>query len=160
MDPAVETLARSPKLPRLVDELQRLLRDEAERRERFYRELRDDEKAEFINGEVIVQSPVTMDHDGASASIYKVFSVYVDVHDLGYVGHEKILISLTRNDYEPDVCYFGLAKAAGLHPNQLKLPVPDFIAEVLSDSTASKDRGQKFQDYQAHGVQDRGVLRK
>jgi hypothetical protein len=32
MDPAVETLARSPKLPRLVNELQGLLREEAKRR--------------------------------------------------------------------------------------------------------------------------------
>jgi Uma2 family endonuclease len=36
--------------------------------------------------------------------------------------------------------------------NTLKYPVPDFIVEVLSDSTENNDRGVKFQDYAAHGV--------
>ena len=35
---------------------------------------------------------------------------------------------------------------------QVGKPAPDFIAEILSDSTASVDRGVKFQDYAAHGV--------
>lgn len=31
-------------------------------------------------------------------------------------------------------------------------PVPDFIVEVLSDSTKNIDRGIKFEDYAIHGV--------
>src|SRR5438067_11825753 len=75
----LEQIVHSPRLPQYVDELKEILAAERAKREKFFDELREDQKAEFINGEVIVQSPVTMDHDGASASIYKVFSVYVDV---------------------------------------------------------------------------------
>ena len=74
------------------------------------------------------------------------------MRDLGYVAHEKLLISLTRNDYEPDVCYFSKKKAATFTPNQMKFPAPDFIAEVLSESTEKNDRGVKFEDYAAHGI--------
>ena len=31
-------------------------------------------------------------------------------------------------------------------------PVPDLVVEVLSESTANRDRGIKFSDYAAHGV--------
>jgi len=34
----------------------------------------------------------------------------VEKNNLGFIGHEKILIALTRNDYEPDICYFGASK--------------------------------------------------
>ena len=75
-------------------------------------------------------------------------------HDLGYVAHEKLLICLTRNDYEPDVCFFGKDKAVKFTRRQMKFPAPDFIAEVLSESTEANDRGVKFEDYAAHGVQE------
>jgi Uma2 family endonuclease len=34
----------------------------------------------------------------------------------------------------------------------LKYPIPDFIVEVLSETTSKNDRGVKYQDYAAHGV--------
>ena len=68
------------------------------------------------------------------------------------MGYEKNLVCLTRNDYEPNVVFYGQEKAARLQPDQMKLPAPDFIVEVLSPSTEHHDRGVKFQDYAAHGV--------
>jgi Uma2 family endonuclease len=65
---------------------------------------------------------------------------------------EKALCVFPRNDYEPDVCFFGASKAASLTPRQLKFPAPDFVAEILSDSTQATDLGDKFQDFEAHGV--------
>ena len=37
-------------------------------------------------------------------------------------------------------------------PRHLRLSVPDFACEVLSESTARRDPGVKFRDYEAHGV--------
>jgi Uma2 family endonuclease len=77
---------------------------------------------------------------------------YVNEHDAGWVGYEKVMISLSRNDYEPDIVFFGKEKAARLSPDQLQCPAPDFIVEILSPSTRRNDRGIKFIDYAAHGV--------
>ena len=68
------------------------------------------------------------------------------------MGHEKLLIALTRNDYEPDICFFTQEKAAAFAPDQMKFPAPDLVVEVLSDSTEAIDRGAKFEDYALHGV--------
>ena len=112
----------------------------------------DEEKSEFINGEVIVHSPVKMRHNLASHNLSILLSTYVRKHGLGFVGHEKILVALTRNDYEPDVCFFSVENARTFQPDQMIFPAPDFVAEVLSPSTEGADRGVKFEDYAAHGV--------
>jgi hypothetical protein len=69
-----------------------------------------------------------------------------------------MLISLTRNDYEPDICYFGQAKAAALKPRQMRFPAPDLIVEVISPSTEKIDRTIKFEDYAAHGVDEYWIV--
>jgi len=150
----LEELVKSPRLPAYVSQLNDVLAKEQERRRRFYDELTEDVTAEFINGQVVMQSPATYAHSQAVKLLAKLLDTYVERHQLGWVGLEKVLICLPRNDYEPDVCFFGPAKAALLQPGQLKFPPPDFIAEVVSPATESRDRGVKFEDYAANGVQE------
>ena len=152
MDTVLEKLIESPKLKLFYAQLHRILDEEHVRRERFYATLQEEEKSEFINGEVIVHSPVKLRHNLASHNLSILLSTYVRKHGLGLVGHEKILVALTRNDYEPDVCFFAAETARTLQPDQMIFPAPNFVAEVLSPSTERADRGVKFEDYAAHGV--------
>lgn len=152
MNALVEQLLQTPALPEIMDELQARLAEERVRREKFYDEITEDIKAEFINGQVIMHSPARLKHLEVRERLQRLISLFADQHQLGLAVGEKALCVFPRNDYEPDVCLFGPEKAASLQPHQLKLPPPDFIAEVLSDSTEGKDRGDKFEDYAAHGV--------
>lgn len=34
----------------------------------------------------------------------------------------------------------------------MKFPAPNWLVEVLSESTKANDRGVKFKDYEAHGI--------
>jgi len=131
---------------------------EEERRERFYEEMSEQQKVEFINGEVIVQSPARLRHTLASKNLFALLDAYVRKYELGFVGYEKMLITLTRNDYEPDICYFGPEKAQAFTLDQMKFPAPDFVTEILSDSTEAIDRGIKFEDYAAHGVTEYWII--
>jgi Uma2 family endonuclease len=155
---AVQQLIRSPSLPIYVQTFQDLLREEQKKRERFYKEMSEDQKVEFINGEVVVHSPARLRHTIACKNVLAPLDAFVRKHQLGFVGHEKMLISLTRNDYEPDVVYFGPEKARTFSLDQMKFPAPDLIAEVLSPSTEAIDRGIKFQDYAAHGVTEYWII--
>lgn len=109
-------------------------------------------KAEFINGEIVVHSPALDRHTAAVGNLHRLLSTYVDSRDLGLVRMEKALVELTRNSYDPDVCFWGLEKAAVIGDDQLYYPAPDLVAEVLSKSTKKHDRETKFEDYAAHGV--------
>jgi Uma2 family endonuclease len=155
---AVQQLRRSPQLPRYVQEFESLLAAERARRERFYAEMAEDQKVEFINGEVFMHSPARLRHITVVRNLSTLLDIYVSRHTLGYVGHEKMLVTLTRNDYEPDVVYFGPAKAQTLLPDQMKFPAPDLVVEVLSPSTAENDRGIKFVDYAAHSIAEYWIV--
>ena len=155
---AIQLLTHSPILPMYVQHLESLLQTEREKRERFYEEMSEDQKVEFINGEIVMQSPAKLRHTIASQNLFTVLSLYVSKHHLGHVGHEKMLITLTRNDYEPDICYFGPEKARAFAPDQMKFPAPDLIVDVLSPSTEANDRGVKFLDYAAHGVAEYWIV--
>ncbi len=45
-----------------------------------------------------------------------------------------------------------------LKPETLKFPVPDLAVEILSESTAERDRGVKFEDFAAHGVAEYWIV--
>lgn len=150
--PPLESLLKSPKLFLYAKAIESYLNEELEKREAFYDWLTEDRKAEFINGEVIVQTPAKHRHTVASMNLSALLSSYVQHHDLGFVGAETVLVSLTRNDYLPDICFFRTETAVTFKPDQVKYPVPDFVAEVLSPRTAVIDRTTKFEDYAAHGV--------
>lgn len=158
MDPVLERIIESPKMTQLYKKLGQIIAEEQSRRQHFYDTLPEGQKTEFINGEVIVHSPVKLRHNLASKHLLMLLDTYVRKRGLGLVGHEKILVALTRNDYEPDVCFFSTAKARTFQPDQMIFPAPDFVAEVLSPSTEAVDRGIKLEDYAAHGVDEYWIV--
>jgi len=158
MELITEQLHRSPKLGLYYRDIQTTLSEERKKRRQFYEDVREDQKAEFINGTVIVHSPVRIEHEFASSSLNVLLRTYAMLHQLGYVGHEKMMISLTRNDYEPDVCFWSKKKSSKFKPGQTQFPAPYFIAEVLSPSTENNDRTIKFEDYAAHGVKEYWII--
>lgn len=157
-DSLLDPLLRSPQLVEHIDQLNRTLAIESKKRRKFYGEITEDHKWEFINGQVIMHSPANNRHNRVVLRLARLLSSWCDFKQLGQVTAEKTLCQFPRNDYEPDIVFFGAIKAAHIEPHTLLHPVPDFIVEVLSPSTASLDRGVKFQDYAAHGVQEYWII--
>ncbi|MBI5384282.1 MAG: Uma2 family endonuclease [Verrucomicrobia bacterium] len=141
-------------LPRHLRELQGHLAEERRKRREFQERVEENAKAEFIEGEIIMHSPVSLGHSVASDQLFTLLHAHVSRHGLGAVRHEKVMVSLTRSDYEPGICFFSAKKAARFKRHQRLFPAPDFIVEVLSDSTEKTDRTKKMEDYAAHGVQE------
>ncbi len=154
MDAIIKELRQKPNLMFLVNELNEILNEEDKRREEFYNTISEDDKAEFINGKVIMHSPVKIEHADASGGLYSLMRYYAGKHDLGKVFTEKIMIQLTRNSYEPDIVFFTKEKAQHFAPKQMLFPAPDLVAEILSPSTEKNERGIKFTDYALHGVRE------
>ena len=152
MDTLFEAMLDSPDLPKQIEKLNRTLADERAHREQFYADMTPDKKIEFINGSVVMHSPVKRRHAEASDFLFTLLTVYVNKNGLGWASHEKILMTLTRNDYEPDVVFFRQEVARDLAADQMKFPAPDFAAEVLPLSTEATDRRLKKRDYAAHGI--------
>ena len=154
----LKPLINSPRLPEFASIINELLTVEESERIAFYNRITEKDKAEFINGEVIFHSPVKLWHSNASKLLSRLMSIYADINDLGLVGYEKLMISLSRNDYEPDIVFFRKEKAEQFKPTQMRFPAPDLIVEILSKSTEANDRGVKFEDYAAHGVEEYWII--
>lgn len=155
----LQPLLDSPALPRHVEALQAALEAEREVRERFRDRLDPSVKAEFINGEIVMHSPARNVHNQVVGRLSSLLRAYNDANALGgVVAAEKALVGLTRNDYEPDVAFWGADKAAEIGPDTKIYPAPDLAVEVLSASTAGRDRGVKREDYQAHGVAEYWIV--
>lgn len=151
----VDQLLAHLNAPTLLKEASAKLEEEKKRRQQFYNDITDAEKVEFINGEIVVHSPVKKEHNDVSHLLSNLIGNYIRKHQLGgYIGVEKVMITLERNDYEPDICFFGKEKAKSFKKGQSLFPAPDFIVEILSKGTKKHDRTIKFQDYQANKVME------
>ena len=155
---ALAELERSPALHDHIDRLRQVAEDEQHRRERFYNDLDEDTKAEYINGQIVVHSPARFAHLQASQRISTLLHLFTVQKNLGEVFVEKCLIRCQRNDYEPDICFFTAAKVASFTGKQSVFPPPDLIVEVLSPSTENNDRQLKRQDYARHGVAEYWIV--
>jgi len=153
----VNTILESSQAKLIIDKVQKKLVEEQRKRKEFYAIIDEDTKAEFVNGDIIYHSPVKKEHNDAAMLIVTLLKPFAMLRNLGYVGFDKIMISLTRNDYEPNVCFFNQTKAKKFVKGQMHFPVPDLAVEVLS-SNEKHDRETKFNDYQDHGVEEYWII--
>ncbi|MBO0934934.1 Uma2 family endonuclease [Fibrella sp. HMF5335] len=154
----VETLLQAPNLRSLLDETEKAWQDEQRRRHEFWADADEGVKAEFILGEIIYHSPVYGRHWMASTNITRRLLPFVYDNRLGMVGYKKVMVRMTRNDYEPDICFWNDDIASSFGQKQSAFPSPDFIVEILSDSTKDRDYGVKMTDYALHGVREYWIV--
>jgi Uma2 family endonuclease len=158
MNRLLEPIVNSPDFPSHVRELQRLLAEERQRREKFYEEMTEEGTQEFINGQVVVHSPVRSAHSVAVGNLYSAIRQHIREHRLGRVYAEKCLVVFPRNDYEPDVVFYGPEKSRLINPDTIKFPIPDLVIEVTSPSTEQNDRGIKLRDYEQAGIREYWIV--
>lgn len=145
-------LLKSPYLHLYFEQIGQFLEEEKKKRNQFYQWVTPKDKAEFIDGQIVMHSPVRSEHNVIAGLIYQLVNVYSIVNQLGYVGFDKVMIHLTRNSFEPDISFFSYEKSQHFTPEQLLFPAPDFVVEILSKSTEKIDRGIKMTDYALHGI--------
>jgi Uma2 family endonuclease len=155
----LEELKQSPDLALLIKEAYAILNENSIKRASFYNLIKESDKAEYINGKAIFHSPVKLKHTKISSNLSHLLLDHVKSKKTGgHVGIEKMMIELTRNSYEPDICFFRKEVAETFTENQMLFPAPDFIVEILSPSTEKIDREIKFRDYAQHGVKEYWII--
>ena len=154
MTDVLEPILKTPRMRMLMNDLESRWHEEQRRRQQFYHDIQPGDKWEFINGAIIMHSPAKEKHTEARKSLSLMLQIFVGTRGLGKVHDETALVALTRNDYLPDILFFHKERAAAFLADTWKYPIPDFIVEVLSDSTEKTDREDKMEDYAAHGAEE------
>lgn len=168
MESIIAQLLRSPKLNLYMEQIQTLLDEEYQKRTAFYelvteRLQKEDHThasypAEFINGEIVYRTAEIREHTAAREHIYQLIKLHVDLHSLGETDSGTVLVSLTRNDYCPDVSFLGQEKARFFTSHSKRWPAPDLIVEVVAAETDKIARTIKLEDYEAHAIQEYWIV--
>jgi len=111
----------------------------------------EDTLAEWVNGEVILSTPASRQHQELSGFLYKVLSAYVDVHKLGAVLQAPFLMKLAHSAREPDLLYIAKDNLKRISSAYLDGPA-DLVIEIISPESIGRDRGEKFYEYEQAAI--------
>ena len=153
----IDELRQRRDFPRLGSAIKEAVDDEKRRRE-IYEQLENERqerggRREFINGHVVGMDLARKRHHDVTRRLSRqVEDQVAATGDGGYVGSEMLMCRFVRNNFYPNICYWPAEVAAGFTDEMTIFPIPTFAVEVLSTSTAARDRGVKFESYEADGV--------
>jgi Uma2 family endonuclease len=118
----------------------------------------DGNRYEVIGGELYVTPAPTLTHQKAVTRLVAVLAPFVQANGLGelYVGPVDVLFA--EGDYlAPDLVFVRADRTAILKERGVE-GAPDLVVEVLSPTTAGRDRTIKRERYAAFGVAEYWVV--
>jgi len=117
---------------------------------------------ELIEGRIAMTPPAGWPHGRVAARITSRLERHVHKHGLGVVLDSSTGYELPSGDtVEPDVSFISAQSfARGPRPvaGQFLRIVPNLVVEILSPSTARRDRTEKKKLYQANGVEEYWIV--
>lgn len=132
--------------PSRVEVAERMTADE------FFEFAPETQKAELIDGVMIVAPPPLDIHERENLFLLRLIGEYVEMFDLGEVRGLRTAVRLSDTDvFEPDVLFVARQRAHLIEERGI-FGAPDLVVEILSVSTAAYDRGDKFHAYRRAGV--------
>lgn len=114
---------------------------------------------EWVDGEVIVFMPPTVLHQRIVGFLYYLLSSYLQFFDLGEVLAAPVEMHIVPggSSREPDLLFVARKHLDRLTHERLVGPA-DLVVEVVSDSSVSRDRAEKFYEYQEAGVREYWII--
>jgi Uma2 family endonuclease len=113
----------------------------------------EDTLAEWVDGDVIMASPASFEHQQIVRLLVSTMGAFVEAHQLGIVLSAPFQMKVQDRGREPDVLFLRNEHRDRLKPTYLDGPA-DFVVEVVSPESVSRDRGDKFIEYEAAGVEE------
>jgi Uma2 family endonuclease len=106
----------------------------------------EDTLAEWVDGEVVMHSPASYDHQDISGFLEAILRPFVQERELGIVQRAPFQMRLPNSGREPDLIFVAAQHVDRLRRTYLDGPA-DLVVEVLSPESAGRDRGEKFYEY-------------
>ena len=113
---------------------------------------------EIIDGELVVTPGPTPRHQRIVTDLVSVLNAFVRANELGDVFAGPIDVLFAEGDYlEPDIVFVRSGRGEIFSERGIEGP-PDLVVEVISPSTAGRDRGSKLERYRLYGVAEYWVV--
>ena len=127
--------------------------------EEFLDWLQPDRRADLIDGEIALHSPVSLKHARLVRFLAELISAHCRRKKIGgEVLTDVVAVRLSsRNVFEPDLSWMDADQVAQVLETHTPF-APRWVCEVLSSRTADRDVGPKFAAYEEHGVDEYWIL--
>jgi Uma2 family endonuclease len=113
----------------------------------------EDTLAEWIEGEIIMTSPASLQHQDISSLLEILLNFFIEEHNLGKVIRAPFQMKLIDSGREPDLLFIAKENLGRLQKTYLEGPA-DLVIEIISPESGARDRGEKFYEYEAGGVRE------
>jgi Uma2 family endonuclease len=119
----------------------------------------EDTWAEWVNGEVIILTSASDQHQNLADFLTALLRFFVEAHQLGVVRSAPFQMKTAPDlpGREPDLLFIARAHLDRLKRVYLDGPA-DLVVEITSPESRARDRGAKFYEYEQGGVREYWVL--
>jgi len=118
----------------------------------------EDVKAEYVDGEVIVHSPVSTRHSDIVWFIGYLLRTIARQRDLGRVLGPELQVRLRPGLRRvPDLFFIAKERTDIIRPTLVE-GAPDLVVEIVSPDSVERDWREKYLEYQAAGVGEYWVV--
>jgi Uma2 family endonuclease len=109
--------------------------------------------AEWVDGEVVKLSPASNRHQDLSDFLTAIMRFFVETYNLGVVRSAPFQMRLPKAAREPDLLFISSQYLDRLKSTYLE-GAADVVVEIISPESQSRDRGDKFYEYEQAGVRE------
>ena len=112
-----------------------------------------DERYELLDGDLIMVPAPNLKHQKVQVRLGQCLWRFIRDHKLGEMFYAPCDVILSdSNVVQPDLLFVSREREHLLSDGEKVRGAPDLVVEILSPSTADKDRGSKRELYGRHGV--------
>jgi Uma2 family endonuclease len=123
-----------------------------------YLQLPEDGRYEIINGELFLTPAPTTYHQRISGRIQFLLTRHVRETDVGEIFNAPCDLLLSEIDVvQPDIFFIAKERREIVEEKYVSA-APDLVVEILSESTAKRDRGIKAKLYERAGVKELWIV--
>ena len=120
-----------------------------------YQHTPEDKRYELLDGELIMVPAPNLEHQRIGIRLGALLHGFVQERGLGEVFHAPCDVVLSNTDVvQPDLLFVSNERAHLLLGGANVLGAPDLVVEILSPSTAGRDRTLKRALYAKYGVKE------
>ena len=113
----------------------------------------DDERYELLDGNLMMVPAPNIKHQRVQLKLATRLDLFIEERALGTLLTAPCDVMLSETDVvQPDLLFVSREREHLLSGGQNVQGPPDLVVEILSPSTADRDRGKKLALYGRHGV--------
>jgi Uma2 family endonuclease len=124
----------------------------------FLELIREDQKADLLDGLIYLASPENADHNDLLRWLTVVLDLFIEDRRLGRLTINKVAYRLSdRTAPEPDLAFVAANRLDRIKPGYVDGP-PDLAVEIVSPDSVDRDYEEKRRRYEAAGVLEYWII--